>query len=102
MAYINVDYSKLNTVADRIEEYILEINSGMVKMNGEMSGLSERWKGDDATVTLNKWNDIDSSDSTTGKLLKMMENYEANMREAAKRYKAVHERAMARARGYCF
>lgn len=102
MAYINVDYSKLNTVADRIEEYILEINSGMLKMSGEMSGLSERWKGDDATVTLNKWNNIDSSDSTTGKLLKMMENYETNLREAAKRYKAVHERAMARARGYCF
>lgn len=102
MAYINVDYSKLNTVADRIEEYILEINSGMLKMSGEMSGLSERWKGDDATVTLNKWNNIDSSDSTTGKLLKMMDNYETNLREAAKRYKAVHERAMARARGYCF
>ena len=99
MAYIKVDYNKFEHAASAIDTYISKHKSGMGKIDEEMNGLSSSWQGADYSASKQKWNQINSEDSTSGNMLKSLESYAGFLRATAKRYKNAQASAVNRAEG---
>lgn len=97
MAYIKIDYSKFEKTASSIETYIKKHNSNMGKINQEMISLSSSWQGVDYTQVKKEWDEINAPESTSGKMLKALNNYAQFLRVAGKTYKDAQSRAVNRA-----
>lgn len=99
MAYIKVDHKKFEHAASAIDTYITRHKSNMVKIEQEMVGLSNDWQGPDYTTVKKEWNEMNSTTSTSAKMLKALSNYAGYLRTAGKSYKDAQSRAVNRANG---
>lgn len=97
MAYIKVDYKKFEQAAKAIDTYVTRHKSNMGKIEQEMIGLSADWQGPDYTAVKKEWDEMNSTDSTSAKMLKALENYADYLRAAEKAYKEAQSRAINRA-----
>ena len=99
MAYIKVDHSKFETAASSIDTYISQLESKMIRANGEVNNLSSNWQGDDAVHFKSQWNTVANNDSTYVKMTKSLEAYSKSLRYAAKLYKDAQTNAVNNANG---
>lgn len=96
---INVDHSKFEDVSKKIEEYIESQNNYMKSAKEQMNILFESWKATDADALKEKWENIESTGSTTTKMKKSLENYSLALKEAASQYKNAQASAINEANG---
>ena len=97
MARIEVDHSQLTIMATKIDAYISSHKANMKQINSEIDGLNVNWKGADYNQIEKEWNQIKSSESTSGKMLKSLDNYAEFLRFAANKYKSAQSNAINRA-----
>ena len=97
MAYIKVDYNKFEHTASAIDTYISKHKSNMGKIDAEINGLSSSWQGEDYISIKKEWEQMNALDSTSGKMVKNLNNYAQFLRSVGKTYKDAQRRAIDRA-----
>lgn len=101
MSYIKVNHKKISATADKVDDYISSVERNMTKADGEMELLKNQWDGSDYLQVKSKWNDINSTESTTERMKKALSGYANLMREASRMYKDAQARAVNRANTLC-
>lgn len=101
MAYIRVDHAKLSAAADRINGYVKKHSRAMKNMRASVEGLSSSWSGEDYMQLMKEWNEIEAADSTSGLMLKSIQNHSDSLKNAAEKYKEAQARAVNRANLLC-
>lgn len=97
MAYIKVDHGELLKTANAIDSYITKHKNNMKQINNKIVGLNSSWQGKDYNQLKTEWIEIMSADSTSGRMLKSLENYSDALRYAAKEYMDAQASAINRA-----
>ena len=97
MANIKVDHSKFEKAATTIETYIGNHKKQMQSIDKSITELNSDWQGKDYNQLKLEWQEMNASDSTSGKMLKSLENYADFLRFAANKYKSVQSNAINRA-----
>jgi len=97
MAYIRVNHSYFETAASAIESYVTKQNSKMNKIDKEVDAMASYWSGVDYQSLLAKWEDVNSNDSTSGKMKKALNNYAGTLRKVGNMYKEAQGKAVNRA-----
>lgn len=97
MANIKVDHSQFEKTASVIETYITKHKNNMQVINQSVDALASSWQGDDYNQLKTEWQQINASDSTSGKMLKSLDNYADFLRFAANKYKSAQANAINRA-----
>lgn len=101
MAYIKVDHAKLSEAASQMSAYISKHKNSMKKMGASVDSLSSSWKGDDYTQLRKEWEEIASDSSTSGNMIKSIQNHADSIKETAVKYKEAQARAINRANQLC-
>lgn len=92
MAYIEVNHSTLNKVAEAIDTYCTAQDKEMRSAKSAVSAmLSSDWQGTDATEFGKKWSDVEASGSVTVQLKDSLKNFGNSLRACAKEYKTAQE-----------
>lgn len=97
MAYIKVNHKEFDRTAQAIDTYIANHKNSMKKMDGEVRALSAYWGGADYLQFCKEWNYINSTDSTSSKMIRAMDNYAQFLRFCGNTYKSAQSRAINRA-----
>lgn len=97
MAYISVDYSKLESAASAVDDYVDLMKGKMKSAQNEVNNLSVSWQGGDATQFKTEFDKVDNEDSTHAGMVKSLEAYSKYLRYAASKYKEAQARAVNRA-----
>jgi len=97
MAYIKVDYSKLEKTASAVENYVKLMKKNMRKAQAEVTTLSSSWQGSDYIQFKTEFNKVDNANSTHSQMVKTLDSYSKYLRFAAGKYKGAQDRAMSRA-----
>ncbi len=97
MAYIKVDHSQFEKTATTIETYVINHKKNMQSINQSVISLNSDWSGKDYAQLRKEWQEINSSESTSGKMIKSLENYADYLRFAANKYKSAQSAAINRA-----
>ncbi len=87
MASISVDHSKLREAAKAVSSYCKEQDRQMrTADNAVKIGVPTAWKGSDARVFVQKWEDVDTRDSVVYKCRQIAENYSKALTSCADLY----------------
>lgn len=97
MAVIEVNHSKIKSSAEQVDSYITKHKEKMEKINSKVETLGESWTGKDYKRAKAAWKDIKGSNSTSGKMLKDLENYSELLKFSAEKYKKAQIDAIERA-----
>lgn len=97
MANIKVDHSQFEKAASAIETYITKHKNNMQTINQSINALGSSWQGSDYSQLKTEWQQINASDSTSGKMLQSLDNYADFLRFAANKYKSAQANAINRA-----
>lgn len=97
MANIKVDHSQLEKTAAAIDTYIVKHRNNMQAINQSVISLGASWRGSDYNQVHIEWQQINASDSTSGRMLKSLDNYADFLRFAANKYKSAQTNAINRA-----
>lgn len=97
MAYIKVDYSKFETTAKAIDNYVSNTKRKMAGANDAVNFLAGSWQGADFNKFKVQWNKVSAGDSTYIQMMKALESYAKYLRFAAQKYKSAQTEAINRA-----
>lgn len=97
MANVKVDYGQIENAVSVIETYITKHKNNMGKMNQSVTALGASWQCNDYSQLKSEWNQINSKDSTSGKMLQELDEYADFLRFAANKYKSAQNNAINRA-----
>lgn len=97
MGYIKVNHQDFEKTAQVIDRYVENHKSNMRKMDNEVKALSACWSGTDYSQFYKEWNYINATDSTSGKMIRALENYAQFLRFCGNTYKSAQSRAINRA-----
>lgn len=97
MAYIMVDYRRLEKTAGDIDGYINSHKRAMSEIDNNIVSLGASWQGEDYYRMQCEWNEMKNGSSTSEKMLKSLDNYADFLRWAAKKYKQAQADAISRA-----
>lgn len=97
MAYINVEYSKFESAAVAVDNYITTVKNKMRDIQGDVDTLSSSWQGGDYNQFKKEFDKVDSDGSTYKQMVKAMESYARYIRYAAEEYRKAKTRAVDRA-----
>ncbi len=98
MAIIRADHSRLEKAAAAVDNYVAEHKKNMSDIDASMTELGLAWQGNDYEQLKIQWQQIDSNESTSGKMLQALENYAEFLRFAADKYKTAQVNAVNRAK----
>lgn len=101
MAYIKVDFNKMQDAANTIDDYVARMNRNMHSIDTGMQVLGTQWQGEDYRQVKLQWDEINASGSTTYKMRTTLQSYAGCIREASKQYKDAQTRAINRANTLC-
>ena len=97
MAYISVDYTKLESAAESVDSCVTELKSGASGADQAVCDLMLSWQGDDATEFLKKWKEAIGDNSVYSKMVSALESYSGYLSYAASKYKEAQAAAVNRA-----
>lgn len=97
MAYIMVDYRRLEKTAGDIDGYINSHKRAMSEIDNNIVSLGASWQGEDYFQLQREWDEMKSVSSTSEKMLKSLDNYADFLRWAARKYKQAQADAISRA-----
>ncbi len=97
MANISVDHSQLEKTASAIDSYVSKHRAKMKTIDQSITFLKASWQGADYEQLKKEWQEMNTSDSTSEKMLKSLENYADFLRFAANKYKSAQTNAVNRA-----
>lgn len=97
MAIISVDHSQFEKTASAIESYVSKHRTKMKTIDQSVNSLKTSWQGADYEQLKKEWQEMNSSDSTSEKMLKSLQNYADFLRFAANKYKSAQTNAVNRA-----
>ncbi len=99
MAIIEVNHQTLRDVASAVRNYCSQQDAQMRSANAEVKDmLNSGWTGFDSQAFQDKWDDVDSKDSTAVKFRDSLENYSKLLDYCATLYQTAQENAYAAAR----
>lgn len=101
MAYINVDFNKMQAAADAVDTYVSRLNENMRFIDAGVQTLGAQWRGEDYRQMKQQWDEINASGSTTDKMRTSLQSYAGTVREAARLYREAQTRAINRANTLC-
>lgn len=99
MAVIEVNHQKIEKGADHVDSYISKHKAKMKKIDAKVTDLQKSWDGKDYTKAKKAWKDMNTNDSTSGKMLKDLKNYSELLRFSARKYKKAQIDAINRSKG---
>lgn len=88
MASINVDFSRLEAAAAKIEAHITYANNTMKTANLDAISLLMSWKGQDADDFNAAYSSLTSGGSAFSGYISSLQNYADFLKNAAQRYRA--------------
>lgn len=94
MAYIKVEYSKMKSAYNAVDNYVKVLENDMKKAQGELKALSVNWQGGDFTQFKKQWQKVDDSDSTHTQMVKSLKSYSEFLKYAEKEYKSAQRKAI--------
>ncbi len=97
MANIRVDHSQFGKTASAVETYIAKHRNHMKTIDTSIELLHTTWQGNDYSQLKLQWQQINAPDSTSGNMLKSLQNYADFLRFAANKYKTAQTNAINRA-----
>ena len=97
MAYIMVDYRRLEKTAGDIDGYINSHKRAMSEIDNNIVSLGASWQGEDYFQLQREWDEMKSVSSTSEIMLKSLDNYADFLRWAARKYKQAQADAISRA-----
>lgn len=99
MGYIiNVDTDVLDDTANTIDNYVKCQKDSMIYLNKKVLLIKEYYKGTDADEFQKKWQNINSSTSSSKLLLNGLESYSRYLKYASESYKEAKNNAINRAK----
>lgn len=101
MAYIKVNYQKMKSAADQIDNYVARLDKDMRTIDGAVLSLGTEWKGEDYQQVRAQWNEMNDSGSTTDRMRASLKSYAGAIRQASRLYKDAQARALNRANTLC-
>ena len=97
MANIIVNHSRFEKTASAIESYVGKHRAKMKTIDQFITSLKTSWQGADYEQLKKEWEEMNTPDSTSEKMLKTLENYADFLRFAANKYKSAQTNAVNRA-----
>lgn len=97
MAYIKVNHKKLGQTASKIDGYVNKHKARMRKIDLEMNLLRATWDGADYREVKRQWAEMQEGESTSGQMVKALENYAEFLRYAEGKYRDAQAKAINRA-----
>jgi len=97
MAYIKVDYSKLESTASAVDNYVTLMKNKMRSAQNEVTVLSSSWQGSDFSQFKAEFDKVDNKDSTHTQMVESLESYSNFLKYAAGKYKDAQIKAINRA-----
>lgn len=101
MAYIKVDFNKMEAAAAAVDSYVSRMEQNMRSIDLGVQNLGAQWQGEDYRQFKREWDEIAASGATTDKMRTSMKGYAGVIREASNLYKEAQTRAINRARTMC-
>lgn len=94
---IKVNHSQFDKAAQAIDTYTGKMKTQMNSADQNMKNMFSSWNGVDATSFKTKWDTVNDTDSTYGRMKKSLESYSKFLRTAGNKYKKAQADAINRA-----
>ncbi len=97
MANIQVDHRYLEKVANSIDDYVKLQKQKMREIENTIADLNGSWDGTDYEQVKYEFQQSNSAESTSAKMIKSIENYADFLRFCSNKYKSAQINAINRA-----
>lgn len=97
MARIEVDIQSMHNAADQLNHYIEIQKNGVRNIDNIFNNMNKQVSGEEFTIVFANWKEYKEKNSTSNKMLKMLESYVKYLHSCTKNYKIAQENALIRA-----